>query len=83
MEYIIDEIMDDTTGRRSDKWGYRIGRKCTIVPPLKNGYPLVVEYSDKGYFMTTAIVSFVTDENSVWVKTKNSTYKFVVPKEED
>jgi hypothetical protein len=83
MNYMISEIMDNNTGRRSEKWGYRVGRRCTIVPPLKNGHPLIVQYPDKGYFMTSTIISFVTDENSVWVKTKNSTYRFDVAKEDE
>lgn len=78
MRYVIGEILDKSTNKRSEKFSYRVGRKCTINEGyLREGSPLIVEYPErKAYFMTSTVVEVEETDRGLWVTTLNSLYRF-------
>lgn len=74
-KYIIGEILDNDTQKRSEKWGYRVGRECYLVL-LKEGYRMIVEYPNGGTFETSTVQEVDQTDYGFWVKTMNRTYRF-------
>lgn len=76
--YVIGEVLDIETGNRSEKIGYRVGRKCFIDDSwFKEGSPLMVYYPDrKTVFWTSNVQEINQDDYGVWIKTLNMEYRF-------
>lgn len=74
---IISEVLDNSTGKRSERFGYRVGRECcTAKPYIEEGVPLIVNYFNNRGFMTTPVLDVEEDDYGFWVKTKNRNYRF-------
>lgn len=73
--YEIKEVLDNKTHKRSDKWGYRVGRKCEVEPSCCVGTPLIVRYESGSHFITTTIQSWEENKDGdLVVATQNTTY---------
>lgn len=76
-DFTIGEVLDRNTQSRSDKWGYRVGRKCFIHNcDIQVGKPLKVQYDDGRYFTTSPVVEINQDCGGVWIITQNTEYRF-------
>lgn len=76
--FVIGEILDLSTGKRSEQFAYRVGRKCQLnLEYVIPGIPLIVEYPERqAYFRTSTIKEVIQDQDSIWVITMNSKYRF-------
>ena len=76
--FVIGEVLDLNTGKRSDEFAYRVGRKCAInLDYLQEGICLLVEYPErKAYFRTSIVKEIEQTDYGFWVKTMNSHYRF-------
>ena len=76
--FVIGEILDLSTGKRSEQFAYRVGRKCQLnLEYVVPGVPLIVEYPERqAYFRTSTIKEVIQDQDSIWVTTLNSQYLF-------
>jgi hypothetical protein len=76
--FVIGEILDLSTGKRSDKFAYRVGRSCQLnLDYVVPGIPLVVEYPEREAYFRTSTIQYVTqDQDTIWVTTLNTQYVF-------
>lgn len=74
----IIDVIDVATGKRSEKYGYRIGR-VGRVQYRKLDEPMIFEYLNNSFFMTTDIQDIskkeYMDKGIVIIETKNRIYK--------
>lgn len=77
--YVISEIIDKSTGKRSEDFSYRIGRECYIDDRcVVIGNILRVDYPYRNsVFFTSRVVNIDEDDHGVWIETMNSKYRFV------
>ena len=76
IKYIIGEVLDNDTQKRSKQWGYRVGRECYIVL-AEEGKSMIIEYTnDKGTFITSTVKEVSRTNYGVWVTTNNRIYRF-------
>ncbi|MGL5328359.1 MAG: hypothetical protein ACRDD7_03750 [Peptostreptococcaceae bacterium] len=74
-KYIIGEVLDNDTQKRSKEWGYRVGRECYVVL-AQVGYCLIVEYPDGNIFRTSTVKKVEETDYGLWIETNNRTYRF-------
>lgn len=77
-KYVIGEIIDKATGKRSEKFAYRVGRTCQLDDEYVNeGVVLIVGYPERNaYLRTSTVLSIDEDDRGIWVETLNSKYRF-------
>ena len=74
-KYLIGEVLDRETNKRSGKFGYRVGRECCILA-LEKGELLVAEYEDGRMFFTSPVADIEETDYGIWVTTQNRIYRF-------
>lgn len=74
-KFIIGEVLDNDTQKRSEEYAYRIGRECYLVQ-MEEGKNMIVEYWDGRILTTTNVKDVEQTDYGFWVKTMNRTYRF-------
>lgn len=76
-KFVIGEILDNDTDKRSELFGYRVGRTCYIDDAyVTEGVPLYVQYEDGRGFRTSRVVKVDESDYGVWIETMNRSYRF-------
>lgn len=76
-KFIISEVLDIKTNKRSEEFGYRVGRECFIDESnIKKGKSLLVRYLNGSLFYTSLVTEISKTYTELYVKTKNRIYKF-------
>ena len=75
IKYIIGEVLDKETNKRSEKYGYRVGRECFITV-LEEGSIMIGEYEDGRMFYTSVVEDIEETDYGIWVTTENRVYRF-------
>ena len=74
-KYIIGEVLDRTTGKRSKKFEHIVGMEC-FIPVLEDGLSMVVKCKDGNVLRTTPVEDICECEYGIWVTTRNIDYRF-------
>ena len=74
-KYVIAEVLDRKTKKRSEEFGYRVGREC-YIKNLEVGTLMWVKYEDGRMFRTSIVEDFIECEYGIWVTTGNREYRF-------
>lgn len=73
-KYIIGEVLDNATQKRSEFMCNHVGKECYIML-LKVGECMVLQYPNGGVFWVHGVKEVEQTDYGFWVKTENYTYR--------